>query len=461
MSDMIKEAKEQLKSFNLSELAGENIHKHRFAVWRDSQTVVTYPPRSIMPKMDPEEIFKEDNHKPFTLYFHMPFCNGKCLYCGYCTYPNQSESVVNGYLESLKKDVTLYLQQDQVKDAEIRSVYVGGGTPTYLSAEQLDNILAFINDTFKLKKSVEFTVESSPETQTEEKLITLLNNNVNRLSLGVQTFNDEILRLLLRRHDSKQAIDAYQNAKDVGFKNVNLDIIRSLPDITPETFLKDLEIIEDLKPESLTCYHSILKSSAAMRHLYVREPWRFPDEQTSYLLHLMVIKKMASLDYNQNPNDWFHRKSKVYNQQIQKWKEMINLLGFGVSAYSLINNIQFHNSSDLSTYKNCVDNGKSPVNVGLYLSKDEQMHRKFIFGLKTEIDKAEFQKDFGPIRNSIRTKLDKYKNLDLIYENDEIVKLTEKGILLADEICTKFYSDSILQQLRESWVNSDTANHIL
>lgn len=444
---LIDLARKRLESYNIEEIHQLGIEKRRLMGGTSSNILVTYPPLSILPKINSEKILEKPNGRDFTLYFHIPFCTGKCLYCGFSTYAKQSKGMVDKYLEVLKEEVKLYLTYKQIKEAKIKSVYIGGGTPTYLSKEQLKDLLDFIHLSFNIDKGTEFTMESSPETLDREKLKLLLENGVNRLSIGIQTFDDDILKLVLRRHNSNEAIAAYNLAREVGFENLNIDIIKGFPDMTPEKLLKDLELLEKLKPESISGYHLIVKPNAAIQKMYNDKPERFPDEGTLLLMHIMIMEKMKQLGYEHSPIDWFHFKSKAYKQQINKWEELINALSFGISAYSYVNEVQYYNTRDLKEYFDKVKEGKIPVNFGEKLTKKEQENRKFIFGLKTKIDKELVKNEFGEIPVDIKGKIDKYKNVGLIEEEEKSIKLTQKGALFADEICIKFYSDEVLKKL--------------
>ncbi len=191
-----------------------------------------------------------------------------------------------------------------------------------------------------------------------------------------------------------------------------------------------------------------MKPTAAIGKIYNDAPERFPDENTLLSMHIMIMEKMRQLGYKHNPIDWFHLKSKVYKQQINKWGEIINALSFGISAYSYVNEVQYYNIRDLKEYFAKIKNKKIPVNFGERLNKKEQMNRKFIFGLKTKIDKESVKKEFGEIPIKIKDKIDKYKKVGLIEEDGRYIKLTQKGALFADEICIKFYSDEVLGRIK-------------
>ncbi|MCX6803152.1 MAG: radical SAM family heme chaperone HemW [Candidatus Diapherotrites archaeon] len=446
-AQLIESAQNKLISYNLDEVYNYGIKRKTLMTDMSSQIIVTYPPLSILPDIRSKSIFEKPNNLDFTLYFHIPFCTGKCLYCEFLTCPNQSKETVDKYLEVLKEEVRVYLKYNQVKKAKIRSVYIGGGTPTFLSKVQLGDLLDFINIAFEIKPCTEFTVESSPETLDKEKLKILLEKGVNRLNIGVQTFNDSVLRLILRRHNSKQAIESFKLARDVGFTNINIDLIRNLPDMTVEKTLTDLNIIAELMPESVSVYPLIIKPTAPIKKLYTKEPKRFPDDKTAFLTHLIIMEKLQQLGYEHNPIDWFHLNSKVYTQQIQKWEEGINALSFGVSAYSYVNNIQYCNAMNLTEYYSFIEKGKIPVCRGEKLSKEEQLNRKFVFGLKTKIDKGLIGKEVEKVSCEIKSKMDEYKRLGLIEEDEKYIKLSLKGILLAEEVCSGFYSKEVMGRL--------------
>jgi len=433
---LLQDSKSRLENISIEKLKAAGIIKER-EMKASSAINVTYPPFKVLPLVKTGEIFPDENNpkREITLYSNTPFCTGKCVYCGFKTYVNQNASIVSKYLEALKQEIELLFGKKELEDSVVKSLYIGGGTPTSLSIEQLEDLLEFLNNKFSLK-NLEFSIESSPETLDKKKIDLLLQYNVNRLSMGVQSFDDEALKLINRRHDSEQAIKVFEMAKESGFKNINIDLIRGLPHYTPEKIYADLEIIKQIKPPSVTNYHLIVKPLSTLKLQYIQHPEILPGQEKTLLLHQMFLEGMKQLGYKQGPIDWFTLKEDYdYKQQRQKWSENIDMVGAGTDSYTYFNKWQYYNESDLGKYMEIVKRGKLPIARGYRLDQKEEEHRKMVFGLKYSVKNQIFNKQ-------INTKIKKLSELGLIEVNGEI-KLSQTGILFADEVCREFYSEKV------------------
>jgi oxygen-independent coproporphyrinogen-3 oxidase len=449
---IISKSKEIFNQLDIQELQRAGIEREDIKKSSHSHHIVTYPPLDILPEIKPSDIYSNKIHKlprEIALYLHLPFCTGKCSYCAYITLINQPESFIDRYLDAVEKEIDLLLKYPNLSDIAIKSVYIGGGTPTCLSAKQLERVLRLLKTKFIIKKDAEITVEAGPETiigkDGEEKLKILLQNGVNRLSIGFQTFNDNILKLLGRRHDSKQAIECYNLAVKAGFKNINIDLIPGLPYQTLEIWQKDLEQIGKLKPASVTCYPLSIKQTAAIWQMYQKEKNRFPGREDVLIMHIMANEFFNKLGYAQRPVWWFTKTSEfVYKQQIHKWGELGEQLAIGVSGYSFISDFQYFNYRTVPQYLEAVEKGNLPIWRGIKLSKEDLMRRMILFGLKTGLSKNLFKIKFGQNPKDIFKEIwGKMKNLGLIEEDEEIIQLSYKGKLFADEVSKEFYSDEI------------------
>lgn len=314
--NLFKTSREILSHLNLKELQNAKIEREDVKVSSHSHHIVTYPPLDDLPEINPLKIYSKDNLKSsseISLYLHLPFCTGKCLYCAYVTLPNQPKKFVDVYLDTVEKEINLLLQYPNFQGVPVNSIYIGGGTPTYLSADQLERALKLLKTKFNIKKGAEITIEVGPETlvgkQGEKKLRTLLQNGVNRLSIGFQTFDDDILTLIWRRHNSKQAASVYKLARKVGFKNINIDLIPGLPDQTLKIWKNDLIQISKLNPESITCYPLSIKQNAAIWQMYQKEQQRFPSRESVILMQIMAQVFFSKLGYSEMPAGWFVKKS--------------------------------------------------------------------------------------------------------------------------------------------------------
>lgn len=433
---LLQSSEKAIEVIPTEELMGIGITKER--VMKASSAInVTYPPFKVLSEIEAEKIFPNETKlkREITLYLNIPFCTGKCLYCGFKTYVNQKQDIVGNYLEALKKEIQILFNKKELQDSTLKSLYIGGGTPTSLSLEQLKGLLKFLNGKFPLK-DLEFSVESSPETLNEEKIALLLQSNVNRLSMGVQSFDDETLKQINRRHTVQQAIDAFELAKRSGFKNINIDLIRGLPHYTPEKLYSDLEIIDRIRPPSVTSYHLIVKPLSALKSQYTQRPKMLPNQEKALLLHQMFLDGMEQMGYKQAPVDWFTLKEDYgYKQQRQKWSENVDMVGAGTASYAYFNKWQYYNEFDLNKYIETVKKGKLPIIRGYRLDQKEEEHRKIVFGLKYGVKKQKFNEQ-------IEAKIKKLAELKLIEVNNEI-KLSKTGILFADEVCREFYSEKV------------------
>ncbi len=436
--DLLRDSVELLDSFPLRKLSASGIVKDR-EMKASSAINVTYPPLKALPQVEGKMIFpdRENLKREISLYINLPFCTGKCIYCGFKIYANQDAGAVDRYLNALKKELGILFDKRELKDSVLKSVYIGGGTPTYLSTSQLESLLCFLNKKFPLQ-GLEFTVESSPETLSKEKIDLMLKHNVNRLSIGVQSFDDNTLKAINRRHDSRQAIDAFETARKRGFSNINIDLIRGLPHYSEEKIYSDLKAIEKLMPPSVTNYHLSVKPESALKVQYAENPEILPGEKKALLLHLMFLKGMGQLGYKQEPVDWFALKADYdYKQQRQKWFQNTDLLGVGTCAYSYFNGWQYYNCFDLNQYLPALESGKLPISRGFSLDEKEKEHRKVIFGLKYSIENKKYNKE-------ISAKIRQLKKLGLLESNGKI-KLSLLGTLFADEVCRQFYSEKVKQ----------------
>lgn len=202
----------------------------------------------------------------FSLYISIPFCPSRCHYCSFVQSSTaRSAHLIEPYVELLCKEIEYTAKTASDLKLRLSTVYMGGGTPTTLSAEQLDRVLSTVNNSFDTSTLREFTVEAGrPDTITKEKLISLKENNVGRISINPQTLNDSVLEQIGRRHTAQQTIDAYNLAREIGFDSINMDLIAGLPTDTVESFISTLDIICELNPECVTIHTLSLKRSSTL-----------------------------------------------------------------------------------------------------------------------------------------------------------------------------------------------------
>lgn len=451
---LIEKSREIFQTLDIGGLQGGGIVKENIKTSSHSHIIVTYPPLSVLPEINPNAVYSNNFQSPreMAIYLHLPFCTGKCSYCAYVSLANQPASFIEKYLNALEKEINLLAAY--FKNTKINSVYIGGGTPTYLSAQQIEKVFYLLKEKFNIRQGAEITVEASPETivgqDGNKKLKTLRINGANRLSIGFQTFDNNILKLVRRRHNAEQAIKAYKLAKKVGFENINIDLMAGLPGQTLEIWQNDLNQAAKLKPASITCYPFYLKKESGLWPMYQKEKKIFPTQENIILMRIMADKFLSEQGYAQRPVYWFTKDSNyVYKQQIHKWGELGNQLALGVSGYSFISGFQYFHFRNVSQYLQALENNQLPIWKGAKLSQEDLARRLIIFGLKTGLSKklfkAKFNKNPKEVFKEIWKKLDK---LGLIKEDAEMIKLSLKGELFVDEVCQEFYSDKVRNKLK-------------
>ncbi|PKP54760.1 coproporphyrinogen III oxidase, partial [Candidatus Atribacteria bacterium HGW-Atribacteria-1] len=202
------------------------------------------------------------------LYLHFPFCISKCPYCDFNSYQLKEDSQISSYISALYQEITAYSQK--LKKSNIKTIYLGGGTPTILSGVQIYNILEFCKDKFTIDKNAEITIEANPGTLDGEKIKLLIESGINRLSLGAQSFNNLFLKKLGRIHNTQDIIDSYFLAREIGFSNINIDIMFALPDQTTEDFQATLKKAVSLKPDHLSLYNLTINPGTEYYENYKR-----------------------------------------------------------------------------------------------------------------------------------------------------------------------------------------------
>ena len=439
---IIKEANEKLKELLpiIDKLHNLGISKVLEMGNKSSHIVVTYPPVNKLSIHKEEKIFKNISGKN-TLYIHIPFCTGICTYCNYSrTAISEEDERIKKYLEYLDKESQLLKSEINVDKIQVESIYIGGGTPTLLSEEDLEKLLKIIKRDYDLINEGEYTVEGSPETITLGKVALAKFYGVNRFSIGIESFNDNVLENIGRRHNAKGAFKAIELIRKAGINEIDFDLIRGLPNYTPEIVASDMEMVEKTNVPSVTSYqHSLKPFSLDTKRL----PSENPKEKEQVLMHIIFLLGMKKLGYLQKPIDWFIKTEKnVYHHQILKWKNMANQLVLGRSSYGYVNGIQFSNYKSRKEYEEAIDSGKLPIEKATKLSNEDIIRRRFIFGLKTGIDRKQFKKDYGvdPTEASFKDTLNLFVEAGGIKISNSTIGLTEVGSLFADYIQMAFYS---------------------
>ena len=372
------------------------------------------------------------------LYLHFPYCISKCPYCDFNSYQLEEANQIYSYISALYREITAYSQK--LKTGNIKTVYLGGGTPTILSGTQIFNILKFCEDKFTIDKNAEITIEANPGTLDGEKLKLLIESGINRLSLGAQSFNDVFLKKLGRIHNAQDIINSYFLAREIGFDNINIDIMFALPDQNTEDLQDTLKKAVSLKPDHLSLYNLTIKPGTEYYREYKRGKLNLPTEDEEYDMYNWVIDFLEENGFEHYEIANFARPHKKSMHNLIYWQNK-PYLGIGAGAYSYIRGYRYMNYENPVKYIKETMSGKLPKDNGERLSLRKRMIETIILGLRTKdgVGYKKFKKRFGVSLNDIFCRqINKLVNLGLLEKSYVKIKLTRDGIFLANAVFREF-----------------------
>ncbi len=265
-------------------------------IWRDRSTYflnIAYPSMQAMNEVSATQVTSASpntNGRTVALYTHVPFCTAECYYCHYYKQFGKSKDHVDEYLDGVERE--LDAQEKRFGGLQAASVYVGGGTPSYMNPDQIDRLFSAIKKHVAIPEGIEISFEMHPESTTEDRLVVLKGHGVNRINIGVESFDDAILKEENRRHTAADAVAAFERAKAAGFRNINLDLIYGLKGQTVPSWERSLDTVTELKPASTTMYYLRLKRGTPEYNLWRRDPSTFPTDYEFALMHAMNFERM-------------------------------------------------------------------------------------------------------------------------------------------------------------------------
>lgn len=371
--------------------------------------------------------------KEMSLYIHIPFCKQKCLYCDFPSYSGK-EKFISKYINALTKEIIL-----KASDYKIKSIFIGGGTPSYLNEEDMEKLLKCIN-TLRLKDGLEFTIECNPGSLTEEKLKVMKENNVNRLSMGLQSTKESILKEIGRIHTYEEFKNNYFLARKTGFENINVDLMFGLPNQSIEDWKETLNKIIELSPEHISAYSLIIEEGTYFYNLYDKDKLNLPSEEQEREMYLLAKKILKEKGYHQYEISNFSKEGKECSHNKVYW-ELKEYLGLGVSASSYVNGKRIKNIDDIENYIENIDNNKS-VNKEIYENNINDDMEEFMFmglrminGITEKEFKSRFKKHVDTVYGEVI--IDNIKKGLLIRKNGRIY-LTSYGIEVSNSVMSDF-----------------------
>ncbi len=380
--------------------------------------------------------------KKIGIYVHIPFCIKKCKYCDFTSFENCEEKVEK-YINALLKTIEnseIFLQNND--DILVDTIYIGGGTPSFISSDYIVLILNKIKQKFKLINFPEITIEVNPGTVDKSKLQTYFDCGINRLSIGLQSTQNKILNLIGRVHTYEQFLETYSIAEEVGFKNINVDLMLALPHQTLEMLEDSVNEVIKLNPNHISLYSLILEENTPLEKEIHSGLLKLPsDELERKMYHSTkhILEKNGYLHYEISN---FAKKSFESKHNLNCWNQN-EYLGFGLASHSYINNVRFSNIDDLNEYIKNIENNEFQKNVIIHevQNKEAQMKEYMMLGFRKlegiSISKFEQKFNIHPLFY-FRFEIEKLEKLGLICVDLDKIFLTKKGLDLANQVFEEF-----------------------
>lgn len=381
------------------------------------------------------------NKKELGIYIHIPFCKSKCYYCDFISYPNKI-NLAKDYINALKKEIS----QFDFANYDVTTIYIGGGTPSYINENEISEILEIIKNKIKGNKTkfkdIEITIEVNPGTVTLEKLKTYKKAGINRLSIGLQSTEDRLLKEIGRIHSYSEFLDTYKTAEAVGFNNINVDLMIALPNQTIKDIRESLEDIIKLNPNHISVYSLIIEEGTVIEQKLNQGKITLPEDEEERRMYWFVKNFLELNGYKHYEISNFAKSGYESKHNLNCWNQE-EYIGFGISAHSYLNNIRFGNQEDLEQYIKNINENKLQENIKIEekQTKEEQEKEFMMLGFRKieGVNIAKFKEKF--IENPLflyNKELERLSNQGLIEVDLNYIRLTNKGLDLANMVFEEF-----------------------
>lgn len=372
------------------------------------------------------------NKKKRSIYIHIPFCEKKCIYCNFRSSTNKS--LVNDYIEGLIKEIVLY--KDLLKTSEIETIYIGGGTPSFIDEKYISNIIETIKKYNDLSEVSEMTIEVNPGTLNEQKLKAYKNIGINRLSIGLQSSDNQMLKKIGRIHTFEEARKAYFLARNAGFENISLDLMFGLPGQSLSEFETSINEVIKLNPEHISAYSLKVEEDTPLHNLIERKILEVTDEALDRKMYQRLIELLEKNSFDLYEISNFAKKGFQSKHNLAYWKRQ-EYFGFGLAAHGFINNERYGNTEIFKEYFQMLSNNQKPKSSQNYVTNEDALFEEVMLGLRLK-EGIHYKKlnelyniDF--LKNHADT-IEFLLNEGLIIIEKNYLKLTLKGMDLSNEV---------------------------
>lgn len=385
--------------------------------------------------------------KQIGLYIHIPFCKQKCSYCDFCSYA-EKQDLISKYIKCLLQEIKEVGSNNRAdfeneKDDlfSVKTIYIGGGTPSLIESKYIVQIMEEIKSNFELDENAEITIEVNPGTVTLEKLEDYNKVGINRLSIGLQSTHEHLLKEIGRIHTYLDFLDTFRFAREAGFENINVDLMIGLPNQTLAEVQDSIEEIVSMEPEHISVYSLILEEGTPL-FKKVEEGLKLPDEELERKMYWTVKRILEANGYNHYEISNFAKQGYESKHNLDCWNQK-EYIGFGVAAHSYTNGIRYSNIENLEQYIKNYEEDKTEENLVFHEKQDmEAMQKEYmLLGLR-KIDGVSIQEfKIKFVANPVflyHDKLEKLVNEELVEIDGDQIKLTNKGLDLANIVWEEF-----------------------
>ncbi|MEK4531000.1 radical SAM family heme chaperone HemW [Solibacillus sp. FSL K6-1554] len=373
------------------------------------------------------------------VYIHIPFCHQICNYCDFnkVFFKNQP---VDEYIEALGREMEMTVAQMPEAFTNIETIFLGGGTPTALSAQQIEKLLGLITKHIPMLSVKEFSSEANPDELTIDKLQALYNGGVNRLSMGVQSFDQSLLEKIGRTHSNEHVYETIQNAKNVGFENISIDLMYGLPGQTMEQWQETLEKALALKLPHYSAYSLIVEPKTIFYIQYAKGKLHLPTEDLETDMYSVLMDTMEAHGLKQYEISNFANEGYASTHNKIYW-DNDEYAGFGAGAHGYLEGIRYSNVAPIKKYIEMVMAGERPLLHEHGVTADEKLEEQMFLGLRKSagVTHEEFEMKFAqPMLSIYKEIIDQLKEEQLIELDSEGIRLTRKGRFIGNEVFQRF-----------------------
>lgn len=372
--------------------------------------------------------------KKISLYIHIPFCKSKCFYCDFLSYTEESNQDINinEYINYLIQELIMY--SFKLKDYSLYTVFIGGGTPSFIDSKYIKNIMNTIYKHFNTSKLEEITIECNPESLTRKKLRDYYSAGINRISIGLQTTCDKKLKAIGRVHTYNDFREKIKLVKEEGFDNINVDLIFALPNQDLRDVFLDLVRVIGYDIPHISYYSLIMEDDTPIKEISRKKKYRIPDDKLDRDMYHSIVKILKDNNYEHYEISNFAKKGYQCKHNRIYW-EIEPYIGIGLGSHSNIDGFRYSNFTDFKSYKKNISEDKFPIEEKEEILKLDQMSEYCILGIRliSGISKSKFYYRFNKdIYTIFGNAINKHIKNKLLVDDGNYIKLTKKGLDLAN-----------------------------